>query len=583
MSVLGRLLHSLRILPGGACVPLADLRPCPGEAAVARRAGRRALGSGCPLPEPLVGKGRVLRFRVPSGSRALTGDIPRRAHILGQDNIALAGKVRFEGDDIVCEADPNQAVALCLQVDVGEVGVLLLQTCLLPRRERPYLLSLELARHRVMLFLVKLEDWLEGASPPEEPMTAFERAEATFMRALAVDTRAGEDALVAQDALAREALAQAIDATEKLSLWVGKVGMRLREHQIKGLSPAAARLRRPAVSVQAPFAPPEPKYCEAIRASADAVCLPLAWGAVNATEGALNLAHAEAWATWAARDARLPVVAGPIVDFRPGRAPQWTGVWRNDYESLREIAYEHLQRVCSRFSRVVSRWTPVSGVNLNDSFILTVEQMLDLVRLSIMAVRKFNPHARIHLEIDQPFGESATRNPLAVPPLLFAEMAVQQGLQVDALDLRIQMGDPSSGHGARDITQVSDLIDRYGSLGKPIAVTLGAPSTQQAAREQFACVMEPGAWRGGWSEQTQADWLDQTMTVVLGKPCVIAAGWHQLADAPPGAPGAEMVSGGVLNADALPKPAFDRLVRLRRANLGLVAAPDAHTRARPGP
>lgn len=507
----------------------------------------------------------------------MTGDIPRRAHILGQDNIALAGKVRFEGDEIVCEADPNQAVALCLQVDAGEVGVLLLQTCLLPRRDRPYLLSLELARHRVMLFLVKLEDWLEGATPPDDPMRAFEQAEATFMRALAVDTRPGDDAIDRQDALAREALAQAIDATEKLSLWVGKVGMRLRENQVKSLPPAAARLRRPMIAVQAPCAAPEPRLTEAMRACADAVSLPLAWNAVNAKEGTLDLACAEAWATWAARDARLPIVAGPIVDFRPGRAPAWTAVWRNDYESLREIAYEHLQRVCSRFSRVVSRWTPVSGLNLNDSFILTVEQMLDLVRLSIMAVRKFNPHARIHLEIDQPFGESATRNHLAVPPLLFAEMAVQQGLQIDAIDLRVQMGDPSSGHGARDITQVSDLIDRYGSLGKPIAVTLGAPSIQQAAQEQFTCVMEPGAWRGGWSPQTQAEWLEQTLTVVLGKPCVIAAGWQQLADA---AVGAEMVSGGVLDAAGMPKPGFERLVRLRRLNLGLLGLPDAAQRAR---
>lgn len=519
----------------------------------------------------------MLRFRVPSGSRSLIGEVPRRAHILGQDNIALVGRVRLERDEIVCEADPNQAVALCLQVDTGEAGVLLLQTCLLPRSERPYLLSLELARHRIMLFLVKLEDWLEGATPPDEPMRAFERAEATFMRALAVDGRRDEAALARQDALAREALAQGIDATEKLTLWAGRIGMRVREHQLKALPPGAARLRRPLVAILAPAVTPETHLCEAVRACADAVSLPLAWSAVNPREGTLDLAHAEAWAAWAARDAKMPVLAGPVIDFRPGRAPQWTAVWRNDYESLREIAYEHLQRVCSRFSRVVSRWTPVTGLNLNDSFVLTVEQMLDLLRLSIMAVRKFNPHARIHLEVDQPFGESATRNHLAVPPLLFAEMAVQQGLQVDAIDLRVQMGDPSSGHGARDITQLSDLIDRYGALGKPIAVTLGAPSTQQAAQEQFACVMEPGSWRGGWGPQTQAEWLDQTMTVVLGKPCVIGAAWQQLADAPAGA---EMVSGGILTAEGMPKPAFDRLVRLRRANLGILPPPEHHSRAK---
>ena len=146
VGVLGRLLQSLRLGSEGGCVRPPDLRPFPGDAPGAWRVGGHARGSACPLPETLVGKGRVLRFRLPSGSRSLIGEVPRRAHILGQDNIALTGRVRIEGDEIVCEADPNQAVALCLQVDAGEVGVLLLQTCLLPRRERPYLLSLELAR-----------------------------------------------------------------------------------------------------------------------------------------------------------------------------------------------------------------------------------------------------------------------------------------------------------------------------------------------------------------------------------------------------------------------------------------------------
>jgi len=193
-----------------------------------------------------------------------------------------------------------------------------------------------------------------------------------------------------------------------------------------------------------------------------------------------------------------------------------------------------------------------------------VEQMLDLTRLSVMAVRKFNPHAKVHLEIDQPFGESASRNPITVPPLLFAEMVVQQGLQVDAIDLCVQMGDAASGHGARDLAQLSDLIDRYSMLGKPIAVSLCAPSAQSATNESLACVMEPGAWRGSWDADHQAEWLGQATLVAGGKLCVTGVTWRQLIDAERFGPGVEMTTGGLLRVDGTPKPALDRLAQTRR-------------------
>ncbi len=536
----------------------------------ARRMGRRGL----PVP---VETG-VLRFLIPDSSRGMIEQGLRRAHLLGQDNIAVLGKVRLEGDAIICEADPNQAVGLCLQVAAGDCGVLMLQTCLLPRRERPYLLSLELARHRVMQFLVKLEDWLEGAQPPEDPMRLFEGAQREFMRALAIDTERHPDRLREQEDLACEALCRAIDATESLSLWAAKAGLRVREHQLRNLAPQAARLRKPLVGVHAPCEFPTPAMQNAVRACADAISLPLAWNAVSPEEGAYEFAHADAWAQWAAGIGagpganpadRLGILAGPIVDLRAGRAPNWARVWRNDYESLREIAFEHLQRVCARYARVVSRWTPLSGVNQNDAFELTVEQMLDLTRLSVMAVRKFNPHAKVHLEIDQPFGESASRNKITVPPLLFAEMVVQQGVQVDAIDLCVQMGDAASGHGARDIAQLSDLIDRYSMLGKPIAVSLCAPSAQSETDPSLACAMEPGIWRGGgWDEQRQADWLAQATLVGVGKLSVCGVSWRQLIDAERFGPGVEMSAGGLLRRDGAGKPALDRLIETRRLNQG---------------
>ena len=60
---------------------------------------------------------------------------------------------------IECEASNLRALGLRLLFDTGACGSLALQTCLLPPRDAPYHLSVELARHRIATFLVKSEEW----------------------------------------------------------------------------------------------------------------------------------------------------------------------------------------------------------------------------------------------------------------------------------------------------------------------------------------------------------------------------------------------------------------------------------------
>ena len=369
-----------------------------------------------------------------------------------------------------------------------------------------------------MLFLVKLEDW-SRATPPDEPMHAFERAEATFMRALAVDGRADDASLARQDALAREALAQGIDATEKLTLWAGRIGMRLREHQLKSLPPGAARMRRPLVAIQAPSVAPDAHLCEAVRACADAVALPLAWSVVNRGEGVLDPPHAEAWAAWAVRDAKAPVIAGPIVDFRPGRAR----VDRGLAQRLRVPARDRLRAPPARLqplrARVVSRWTPVTGLNLNDSFILTVEQMLDLLRLSIMAVRKFNPHAH------PPRGRPALRRIRHAQPTSPSAAALRRdgrpaGPQVDALDLPCRWAIPPRGTATRHHA----TLRPHRPLRAPASLSRSRSARPAHSRPPRSSSPRHGArsWRGGWSPRHRRR-ARPDPDGGARKPCVIGA------------------------------------------------------------
>src|SRR5690606_8534295 len=147
----------------------------------------------------------------------------RHAHLLGPDDVPVQADIRIAdggtgggiaaasrgqggGSVIRAEKRGNESAALAVQFELHpedglshEGGQITLQTCLLPERtagQRPYLLSLELARHRLMLFLNKLEDWALFDLPATHPvMQRFEQARTAFtdavVRQAAVEAEAG--------------------------------------------------------------------------------------------------------------------------------------------------------------------------------------------------------------------------------------------------------------------------------------------------------------------------------------------------------------------------------------------------------
>ncbi|HWB20551.1 MAG TPA: hypothetical protein VG711_09645, partial [Phycisphaerales bacterium] len=135
------------------------------------------------------------------------------AHLVGAEDAPMRGEVAFEKGLIKCRKRGSQAAALCLQYDAGPMGVLMLQTCLLPDRDRPYVLSVELARHRIKSFIAKSEEWQMFDLAADHPaMVLWEEARRLLTQALVL-----EDPLRA-DRAARSALVRGIDASERLAM-----------------------------------------------------------------------------------------------------------------------------------------------------------------------------------------------------------------------------------------------------------------------------------------------------------------------------------------------------------------------------
>jgi GH35 family endo-1,4-beta-xylanase len=95
--------------------------------------------------------------------------------------------------------------------------------------------------------------------------------------------------------------------------------------------------------------------------------------------------------------------------------------------------------------------------------------------------------------------------------------------------------------------RVQRVLDRYAALGKRIHITEFTPPSQGGA-------IRGAVWRGTWSEQAQADYAEELYRVLFAHPAVDAISWWDFADQ-----GAWIPNGGLLRADATPKPAYSRL------------------------
>ena len=437
------------------------------------------------------------------------------AHMLGPEHFGVPSKIRFEDGEIVCQAAGGRPAALALLYDAGGAGRLILQTCLLPDSERPYVLSHELARHRIKTFLAKCEEWQMFELALDHPaIVKWEEARQLFTKGLTA-----KDA-VAMDRFGRESLEKAIESTELLARAHAEVLL----HRRFATRPASATTLGVRISAERG---PEP-FSQLLTKEFDVVYVPLNWRELEPNEGEFNFGPTDRWLTWAKKQKR-PVVAGPLLDFSPGVLPEWMNVWKHDYDTCRDMVYDHIERMVMRYGNVVSIWSIAAGVNTNDHFQFTPEQMLDITRMANLNVRQKLRRARTMVEIVQPFGEHVGRNKDSLPPMNYVDRVIQEGIRVDCFGLQMAFGGGAAGLPTRDLMQFSNMLDRFFLLEVPLLLTrVGVPSA--AVEDSSGGVSKDGYWHKPWSPSMQSEWLKRALHIAMSKPHVESFFWAELFD-----------------------------------------------------
>jgi endo-1,4-beta-xylanase len=178
-------------------------------------------------------------------------------------------------------------------------------------------------------------------------------------------------------------------------------------------------------------------------------------------------------------------------------------------------------------------------------------------------VKTLLPNAKTLVSITHPFGEYHAKNGAGVPPLLYAEMVAQAGVNFEAFGIELEMGVPAPGMFTRDLFQLSCLLDRFSTLGRPVYLTAVTAPGRNTSDPDDASVgrLDPsqgGRWHKPWDPQVQADWMEAVYKLAFSKPYVESVAWGNLADLSHTIPG-----GGLLDDMLKPKPSYTKLQELR--------------------
>jgi len=463
------------------------------------------------------------------------------AYLFGTDGIAVRkAKITFKDGFIEC-SKPNMATAgLALLWNIEGFGRILLPTTCLPERERPYILNVELARARLMCIINKREDWSLFDSIKELGDISHQ-AQSLLIRSIqniSDPPKASE--------FADGSLRKSIVFSEKLTAKHADMYFKVRgKNRSFGRGCLGCQID--------PVRIGEPEYIKRVQELFGSVTIPINWGQIECQKGHYDFSVIENCLKILDKK-RLSITAGPLLCFSKEYLPQWLLSSNVGFEKIREAGYKFILSTVGQFAPVIHTWRIISGLNVFNHFGFNFEQVLEMTRAANMAVKASGESRTLKIiEISNPWGEYYSSTPNTIPPLVYVDMIVQSGINFDAFGLQMHFGRNQAGMHAKDMLQMSSVLDFFGPIAKPLHVTeVEVPSRHSGGEFD---VNVAGVWHEKWDQQKQRQWIEQFYKIALSKPFVDTVTYANLTDSADN----KIANSGLLTENLEPKESFKTL------------------------
>jgi hypothetical protein len=250
--------------------------------------------------------------------------------------------------------------------------------------------------------------------------------------------------------------------------------------------------------------------------------------------------------------------AGWITKTSPPAYTRFNEIMTNQtaFQEFSAHVYDYVYHSASHL-KAIQYWltqmeinVPLYAANEAKRQLWTVQQAVEIDRVSAKAIRDANPNATILLGTSTPrfFGEDPR---LYSDPLEFARMCITAGVDFDGVSIETwPYLTPADYY---------DYIGRLTALGKSVFIH---------EIQGFAAVPPGGDYllRGRWStfnEDSQATWLKYMFTVAYGKAGVIGIQWLWYQDQPAYEAG-QAYPDGLIRLDGTPRKAYSTFTDLMK-------------------
>ena len=489
----------------------------------------------------------LIRFAVYPAS--LLSDWPEvhAGYLTGADGRVFQTRIEIQDNIVGCRRTSSESAKFHVVWPVKDLGRIVLPTASLPEREEPYLLTVELARGKIVQVRNQAAQWeLAGLKIPAEFKDPSRAAHRAFARAASSQTRPEEASVLAEQAICH-------------ACYAGEILTRSYANQA-----LAGRLQRfgtlpVSVGCELQGAIPPLATTELFNELFNSATVSVPWTAIEGVEGEYDWEAADRQLDWCETQ-KLTVRGGPLVDLGPNGLPEWLARWEHDVFNLQSFVCDFVETAISRYVGRIRIWEICTRINTGGALTLSEESRLTLAARILDVARQVDEEAQLIVRIDHPWGDYQSRGQHRLSPIQVVDALIRSGVGLSGVNLELAVGYKSRGSAHRDLLECSRLIDAWTMLDVPIFVTMACPSSLQVdpcANPEIQ--MNPRVWDGPCDELHQANWIDRMFELLVAKPRVAGVFLSNFSDAREHL----FPHAGILRDDDTSKPVVDRIISQR--------------------
>ena len=489
----------------------------------------------------------LLRFMV-HDRESLPDDLLERIYMTGLEEIPWQSRCYWDRNELVLARAVNDSGSIRVPWRSSVHPETVLSTASLMERERPYQLEVELARGTLNLVRNQIAAWqLAGLQVPVTLKARMAEAGGHFAKAA---TSQHEPAAAVRHA------ERAIDCTIETSMQVGESyaeqALAVRRRQTPQLTTL--------LGINLGHRPIVQDRAAELTSTFNTAVIPFSWRKIEADEGKRDWSVCDRQVQWC-QASSMKTCGGPLLQFDPGGIPDWTVLFEDELEMVFDFMIEHVQAVVQRYRGRVHLWQVASRVNFGNVLSLSEEQRLRIVVRAIEAIRAIDARTPLVVSFDQPWAECLASRRLDLSPMHFADTLVRADLGLSGLGLEINAGYWPGGSMRHGLLDYSRLLDRWSLLGLPLLLSLTTPSSGEAdANVAGPARAIPAGRNAALTPESQREWIERFLPMMLAKQCVQVIVWNQLHDREPH----DFPHSGLYNATGLAKPGLQTLREIRQ-------------------